>query len=79
VLTVSIDEKTAAVRPIAEQKHYTFPIVFVSAAALDKMVGMEGVPRTWIIDSTGTVRFEAIGYGPSLSSNQILQRLGAVK
>lgn len=79
VLTVSIDENTAAVRPLLEQKHYTFPIIFIGAAAVDKMAGMEGVPRTWIIDSNGAVRFEAIGYNPSLSSNQILQQLAAVE
>ena len=45
----------------------------------NEMVGVEGVPRTWIVDSKGSVRFEAIGYDRILWPKLILQQLEAVK
>jgi len=43
------------------------------------MVGVEGVPRTWIVDSTGSVRFEVPGYERAMWPKQILEQLEAVK
>jgi peroxiredoxin len=79
LLTVSVDDDFTSVARFAERQHYTFPIIGMTSAAVDKMVGVEGVPRTWIVDSTGTVRFEAIGYDRALWPKQILQQLQVVK
>jgi peroxiredoxin len=79
LLTVSVDDDFTWVARFAERQHYTFPIIAMTSAAVDKMVGIEGVPRTWIVDSTGSVRFEAIGYDRALWPNQILQQLETVK
>ncbi len=62
LLTVSVDDDLTWVARFAERQHYTFPMIAMSSEAVDKMVGIEGVPRTWIVDSTASVRFEAIGY-----------------
>lgn len=51
----------------------------MGSATVDKMIGVEGVPRTWIVDSTGNVRFEAVGYDRALWPKQVLQQLEAVK
>jgi peroxiredoxin len=79
LLTVSVDEDLSLARKFAEQKHFTFPIVGMTAASIDKLMGIEGVPRTWIVDSTGTVQFELIGYDRALWPKQILQQLDALK
>lgn len=79
VLTVSVDEDFGWVARFAERQHYTFPIIAMTSADVDKMVGIEGVPRTWIVDSTGNVRFELIGYDGALWPKQILQQLDAVR
>jgi peroxiredoxin len=79
VLTVSVDEDFSWVARFAERQRYTFPIIAMSSAEVDKMVGMEGVPRTWIVDATGTVRFEMIGYDRALWPKQVLRQLDAVK
>ncbi|HZS52934.1 MAG TPA: TlpA disulfide reductase family protein [Bryobacteraceae bacterium] len=79
VLTVSVDQDFSWVARFAERQHYTFPIIGMASADVDKMVGIEGVPRTWIVDSTGSVRFELVGYDHALWPTQILQQLDAVK
>ena len=79
VLTVSVDEDFSWVARFAERQRYTFPIIAMTTAEVDKMVGIEGVPRTWIVDATGTVRFEMIGYDRALWPEQILRQLDAVK
>ncbi|MDQ2840988.1 MAG: TlpA family protein disulfide reductase [Acidobacteriota bacterium] len=80
LLTVSVDDDFTWIARFAERQHYTFPIIAMTSAAVDKMVGVEGVPRTWIVDLTGSVRFEAIGYDPAaLSADQILHQLAALK
>ncbi len=78
-LTVSVDEDFSWVARFAERQHYTFPIIAMTSVDVDKMVGIEGVPRTWIVDSTGTVRFEMIGYDHALWPKQVLQQVDAVK
>jgi peroxiredoxin len=76
LLTVSVDDDFRWVARFAERQRYTFPITSMSVTGIYKMVGIEGVPRTWIVDSTGSVRFEAIGYDPTaLSADQISQNL----
>ncbi len=79
LLTVSLDDDFSWVARFAERQHYTFPIIAMTFEAVDKMVGVEGVPRTWIVDSAGSVRFEMIGYDRALWPKQILQQLEAVK
>lgn len=79
MLTVSVDENLTAVVPVVEQRHLTFPIISISDIVIGKMVGVEGIPRTWIVDSTGSVRFEAIGYDPTLTPEQILHQLATLK
>lgn len=80
LLTVSVDDDFTWVARFAERQHYTFPIISISDTIIDKMVGIEGVPRTWIVDSTGSVRFEAIGYDTTaLSPDQISHQLAALK
>jgi thiol-disulfide isomerase/thioredoxin len=79
LLTVSVDDDFKWVVRFSERLHYTFPIIAMTSAAVDKMVGVEGVPRTWIVDSTGSVRFEVPGYERAMWPKQILEQLEAVK
>lgn len=79
VLTVSVDDDFKWVVRFADRLHYTFPIIAMTSAAVDKLAGIEGVPRTWIVDTTGSVRFEVPGYERAMWPKQILQQLEAVK
>ena len=76
---MSVDGDFTWVARFAKRQHYTFPIIGMTSAALDKTVGVEGIPRTWIVDSTGSVRFEMAGYDRALWPKQILQQLEALK
>lgn len=78
LLTVSVDDDLTWVARFAERQHYTFPIIGMPSSEVDKLVGVEGVPRTWIVDQTGSVRFEVIGYAPAMWPKQILQQLDTV-
>ena len=79
LLTVSTDEDTAVIAPFAQSHRYTFPILSITSAAIDLMAGIEGIPRTWIVDSTGSLRFEAIGYNPALWPDEIVHQLTSVE
>lgn len=56
LLIVSVDEDFSLASQLAERQHYTFPIIGMPAATVDKLMGIEGVPRVWIVDDTGSVR-----------------------
>ena len=79
VLTINVDEDITWVARFAQRQHYTFPVIEMTFAAVDKMVGVAGIPRTWIVDATGNVRFEVIGYDRALWPKQVLQQLESVK
>jgi thiol-disulfide isomerase/thioredoxin len=79
VLTVSTDEKLAAIAPFTNENHYTFPVIPINSAVINEMVGFEGIPRTWIVDSKGNVRLEAIGYDAADWPDQVLRQLTTMK
>jgi peroxiredoxin len=79
LLTVSVDDDFTWAAQFAARQHYTFPIIAMTSVAVDKMVGVAAVPRTWIVDSPGSVRFEMAGYDGALWPKQTLQQLEAVK
>jgi thiol-disulfide isomerase/thioredoxin len=79
VITLSTDEKHAAINPFVSQNHYTFPIIPMTATAVNEMAGFEGIPRTWIVDSQGSIRLEAIGYDPADWPDQVLRQLATMK
>jgi thiol-disulfide isomerase/thioredoxin len=79
VVTVSTDEKPAAIAPFTNENHYTFPVIPISPTVVNEMVGFEGIPRTWIVDSKGSVRLEAIGYDSADWPDQVLRQLATMK
>jgi len=79
LLTVTVDEDSTWAIRFAERQNYTFPIIAMASANVDQMVGVEGVPRTWIVDQTGSVRFETIGFDRALWPTHILRQLEKVK
>lgn len=76
LLTVSVDDDFSSAARFAESRHYTFPIVSMRQEELDKMAGFAAVPRTWIVDPSGSVRSELVGFDQALWPKGILQQLG---
>ncbi len=79
VVIVSTDEKLSVITRFIAQTHYTFPVIQLSTEAVDKMVGIAGIPRTWMVDASGAVRFEMLGYDPADWPDRVMQQLAALK
>ncbi len=81
VLSFDLDENFGVVVPFMQQNKYTFPVIPASPpiAAL-----APGVPRNWLVDGAGVVRFESLGFGGDgaawiKSAVETLERLPVAK
>jgi thiol-disulfide isomerase/thioredoxin len=79
VVTVSIDEDRAWVGKFLAKVPYSFPVILMSSESIDKMAGVTGLPRTWIVDPRGMIRFEMAGYDAADWPDPVLQQLAIVK
>ena len=64
VVTLNVDQNPGLVEPFVRENGYTFPVVL----ATDHREGLGGgttIPTNWIIDDTGTVRLESVGFSPA--------------
>lgn len=61
VVTFNIDENVGLLAPFLKENKYTFPVV--PAQSLVESLGAFGVPRNWIVDAAGVMRFESVGFG----------------
>jgi thiol-disulfide isomerase/thioredoxin/tetratricopeptide (TPR) repeat protein len=62
VLTFDVDEELGLILPFLTENKYTFPVVS-GKDYIDNMPGQWSIPRTWVVDSTGILRAERIGFG----------------
>ena len=62
VVTFNIDANPGAALRYAEEEGFTFPVLLASDL-VDAMGGVSGIPRSWIVDSSATVRREQLGFG----------------
>jgi len=79
VLTLNLDENTGVILPVLKKNGYGFPVLLASDWAeetLDEVV----IPRNWIVDRDGRLRYEQIGFN-FLSEgwvDDVLERLTSV-
>jgi thiol-disulfide isomerase/thioredoxin len=62
LLTMNVDETTSKVRPFLSRNGYTFPVVFADDYVRTQL-GATGIPRNWVLDANGVLRFDEVGYG----------------
>jgi thiol-disulfide isomerase/thioredoxin len=62
VLTLNVDENPTLVPAFVQQLGLTVPVL--SAADLVTRIGDQGYPATWIVDASGVIRREALGFPP---------------
>jgi thiol-disulfide isomerase/thioredoxin len=61
VITLNMDSEQNLVEPFLKENKYSFPSLFAKSF-MDTFAGSIGIPLTWIVDSSGTIRHETLGY-----------------
>ncbi|HLF63074.1 MAG TPA: TlpA disulfide reductase family protein [Saprospiraceae bacterium] len=66
VLAVTVDNARALakVRPIIEQKGWTFEILSDANQELQQALNFQAIPQTYVVDKTGEIVYEHSGYQP---------------
>lgn len=63
VLTLSLDANPGLAGPYLAKKGYTFPVLF-GRDWTREVLGRLSLPRNWIVDGDGVLRFEQLGFSP---------------
>ncbi|HLE83997.1 MAG TPA: TlpA disulfide reductase family protein [Thermoanaerobaculia bacterium] len=71
VVTLNMDSNLGAVVPYMTKEGFTFPALF-AFDYLSEDAEVLGIPQSWILDGTGTVRFEQSGYDSSVADEDWL-------
>jgi hypothetical protein len=77
VITISIDENPGLIAPFLAQNHYTFPVV-LAKALVDQLMPSISIPRNWIVDTAGVLRWESFGFDDRVADwpGQMLEKRG---
>jgi thiol-disulfide isomerase/thioredoxin len=62
VVTFNMDDNPGMIAPFLTEHKYTFPVVSAKEY-VDKFLNEVSIPRNWIVDSSGMLRSERIGFG----------------
>jgi thiol-disulfide isomerase/thioredoxin len=62
IVTFNVDDDLGLIQPFLAENKYSFPVLSAKDY-VDKMLGQWSIPRTWIVDSGGTLRAERVGFG----------------
>jgi len=61
VVTLNTDQEVGKVEPFMKEKKYNFPVLLGEAYAHG--IGINSIPRNWVISVDGKLVFEGIGFG----------------
>jgi thiol-disulfide isomerase/thioredoxin len=80
VITLNIDSEKNLVEPFLKKNNFSFPSLFATSF-MEKFAGSVSIPMTWIVDSTGAIRNETLGFSSSNTDwvAQTLKRIEEVK
>ena len=76
VITISTDEDPGLLDPFLKAGNYTFPVLLAKTLVDDLTAGVS-IPRNWVVDATGVLREEGIGFSATEWPDKILTRLEA--
>ncbi len=79
VIALNIDSDQSLVEPFLKKNNYSFPSLFAKPF-MESFAGSIGIPMTWIVDSTGTIRNETLGYSSSNTEwvSQMLKKMESI-
>ena len=64
LISIGREHKTAELLKFKDEKGFTFPIAADPKRAVYSLFAEKMIPRNYIIDKTGKIAFQAIGYTP---------------
>ncbi|HEX6201122.1 MAG TPA: TlpA disulfide reductase family protein [Thermoanaerobaculia bacterium] len=76
VVTLNMDMNPGAIAPYLTKEGFTFPVL-LAFDYLQEDAEVFGIPQSWILDGTGTVRFEQSGYDASVAEEVWLAEVEA--
>ncbi len=62
LVTFNVDDNVGLVGPFLKENNYTFPVV-PAEFLIHSLVPSLGIPMNWIVDTSGVVRQEKVGFG----------------
>ncbi len=62
LVTFNVDDSIGAVEPFMKENNYTFPVL-LAKDVIDGYLGSWSIPRNWVVDRAGVLRFEQVGFG----------------
>ena len=79
LITLNIDEDRSLVEPYLKENKLSFPSIYANSF-VKEFAGSIGIPTSWISDSTGTIRYESVGFGGDTSQwvENTLQQIESV-
>ncbi len=61
LITFNVDDNPGLIEPFLRENKYSFPVI-PAKSLVDSLVPQLGIPHHWIVDPSGTVRFEMVGF-----------------
>jgi len=57
-----VDENPGLIEPMLKEEKYTFPVLVAGAGSFTKWAP-SGIPQSYVVDPTGTIVEEQLGFG----------------
>ena len=71
LLTLNVDRDIGLVAPFMANAKYTFPVLLAEPYIADLWSDSLSIPRNWILDRSGVVRYERAGFDPRTGDNWV--------
>jgi hypothetical protein len=62
IVTFNVDQNIGLLGAFMKENGYTFPVI-PAEFLVRSLVPMLSIPRNWLIDGAGVMRFESVGFG----------------
>lgn len=79
VLTFNVDLNPGLAQPAVDEGGYSFPVLFAFDWAQETLEEI-AIPRSWIVDSRGMLRYEQVGFGSDGKGfvEEVLERIASL-
>ena len=64
MVAIAREQTAADITPFRRANHFSFPIAADPARSTYKLFADSGIPRTYVVDATGKILFQSVGYCP---------------
>ena len=78
LLTLNLDDDIDAVEPFLKENKYSFPVLLAKDMT-ESFLGTLSIPRNWVVDRTGVLRYEMVGFDMTSAEEWIKQMTDQVE